>query len=226
MIQAQIRVMLVDDHAVVREGYRRLIEKGHDMTVIAEASDGMDAYRLYKAHEPDVTVIDLSMPGKGGVEVIRHIRKRDQAAKILVFTMHQNAAFAMQAFQAGARGYITKSSEPKLLIDAIRRVFAGSRIMSPDIGEALALTCVDGKDSLLDTLSAREFEIFRMFAEAKSTSEIAGTLNLSEKTVSNYRSLIRAKLEIDSDIELARLALRLKVVDDSFLSRHDLTSSS
>lgn len=216
-----ITVMLVDDHAVVREGYRRLIEKHADLAVVAEVADGQAAYQTYKERQPAVVVLDLSMPGKGGIEVIRHLRQWDDSARILVFTMHQTAAFAMQAFQAGAKGYITKSSAPDLLISAIRDVAGGKRAISPDISEALALAHISNDDAPLDSLSAREFDIFRMLAEAKSTAEIAATLNLSAKTVSNYHYMIKSKLGVTSDIELAHLALRLKVVDPDRLRLGD-----
>lgn len=212
-MDAAIKVMLVDDHAVVREGYRRLIEKHKDMRVISDAGDGVSAYQQYKANRPDVVVLDLTMPGKGGIEIIRHLRKWDEAARILVFTMHDNAAYALQAFQAGAKGYITKSSQPDLLIAAIQDVFAGVTAMSPDISHWLALARIGDAGKALESLTAREFDIFRMIADAKSTSEIASTLNLSAKTVSNYHSLIKAKLGVASDVELAHLAIRLSIVD-------------
>jgi len=205
-------VMLVDDHAVVREGYRRLIEKHKDLTVIAEAPDGTTAYGLYKQHKPDVVVLDLSMPGKGGIEVLRQLRQWDNGARVLIFTMHQNAAYAVQAFQAGAKGYITKSSAPELLVDAIRDVSAGRTAISPDVSYAVALARISDEAELLDSLTAREFDIFRMLADAKSIAEISATLNLSPKTVSNYHYLIKSKLGVASDIELVRLAMRLKVV--------------
>jgi DNA-binding NarL/FixJ family response regulator len=208
--------MLVDDHAVVREGYRRLIEKHKQMHVVAEAPDGVSAYRDYKQHQPDIVVLDLSMPGKGGIEIIRHLRQWDANARILVFTMHQNAAYALQAFQAGAQGYITKSSPPELLISAIRDVYAGKKAISPDVSHELALMRVEAVSPT--NLTAREFDIFRMIAEAKSVAEIAATLNLSAKTVSNYHYLIKSKLGIASDVELVHLAVRLKIVDPDKLS--------
>ena len=204
--------MLVDDHAVVREGYRRLIEKQTDMAVIAEAPDGGAAYTLYKLHRPDVVVLDLTMPGRGGIEVIRHLRQWDERSRILVFTMHENVAYALQAFSAGANGYVTKSSPPALLIEAIRGVAEGRRALSPDVSQALAIARLDENRSLLDRLTAREFDIFRMLSEAKSVGEIAKTLNLSAKTVSNYHYLIKSKLDVTTDVELVHLALRLKVV--------------
>lgn len=208
-----IRVMLVDDHAVVREGYRCLIEKHDDMKVVAEVPDGDTAYQSYKNLNPDVVVLDLSMPGRGGIEVVRHLRKWDAAARILIFTMHQNSAYAVQAFQAGAQGYITKSSPTEVLIGAIRDVFAGKRAISTDVSHELALTSVTDDNNPTKRLTAREFDIFRMIADTKSTSEIALTLNLSHKTVSNYHYLIKAKLGVTSDIELAHLAVRMKIVD-------------
>jgi len=206
-----ISVMLVDDHAVVREGYRRLIEKHKDLTVVAEAPDGQAAYRLYKQHSPNVVVLDLSMPGKGGVEVMRQLRQWDVGARVLIFTMHQNAAYAVQAFQAGAKGYITKSSAPELLISAIRDVAAGKTAMSPDVSHALALARISDERDMLQSLTAREFDIFRMLADARSIADIAATLNLSTKTVSNYHYLIKSKLGVASDIELVRLAVRLQI---------------
>lgn len=212
-VRQHVNIMLVDDHAVVREGYSRLIEKHDDLKVLTEADDGVAAYQQYKLHSPDVVVLDLAMPGQGGIEVIRHLRQWDDKARILVFTMHQNAAFAVQAFQAGAKGYITKSSPPDILISAIRDVFAGRTAMSSDIGRELALTRVSGEKSPLDMLTAREFDIFRMLAEAKTPKEIASTLNLSLKTVCNYHYLIKSKLGVSSDVELVHLATRLRIVD-------------
>lgn len=213
MNQPGISILLVDDHAVVREGYRRLIEKHRGMKVVAEAADGVAAYQLYKQHKPDVVVLDLSMPGKGGIEVIRHLRQRDESARILVFTMHQNGAYALQAFQAGARGYITKSSPPELLVSAIRDVAVGKKPISPDISQELALMRINPEALAPENLTAREFDIFRMIADAKPIAEIAETLNLSAKTVSNYHYLIKSKLGVASDVELVHLAMRLNIID-------------
>lgn len=213
MVRSGISILLVDDHAVVREGYRRLIEKHAGMKVVAEAPDGVTAYRLYKELMPDVVVLDLSMPGKGGIEVIRHLLQRDEGARILVFTMHLNGAYALQAFQAGARGYITKSSPPELLVSAIADVAAGKKPISPDISHELALMRINPEALAPENLTAREFDIFRMIADAKPIAEIAETLNLSAKTVSNYHYLIKSKLGVASDVELVHLAMRLNIID-------------
>ncbi len=208
-----ITILLVDDHAIVREGYRSLIKKQPDMEVIAEASDGNQAYLHFKTYAPDVTVMDLSMPGQSGVETIARIKQRNSAAKILVFTMHQNPRFAIQAIRAGALGYVTKSSPPDILLKAIRDVYRGRRTLSPDIAQALALEKTGHETIALETLTAREFEILRLLAEANSKEDIAKILNISFKTVSNCHYLIKRKLGVASDIELTHLAIKMNIID-------------
>lgn len=153
MTQSAIRLMLVDDHAVVREGYRRLIEKHGGIEVVAEASDAMSAYLAYKEARPDVVVMDISMPGKGGIDAVRQIRQWDPAAKILMFTMHANAAYALQAFRAGAKGYVTKSSVPELLISAVKSVAAGRPALCPEISEILATSRLHDAATAIEELS-------------------------------------------------------------------------
>ncbi|MCP3470578.1 response regulator transcription factor [Bradyrhizobium sp. CCGUVB1N3] len=208
MSEAGWAIMLVDDHAVVREGYRSVLQKQPGLRVVAEASDGAEAYRLFKECTPDLIIMDLSMPGIGGLEAIRRIRQWDKAAKILVFTMHQNAGFAVQAIRAGARGYVTKTSPPETLVRAVMDVLAGRVAISPDIDHELALSRLAGESSATDVLTAREFEVLRLLLAERSTEEIAETLHVSPKTVANLHSLIKGKLGVESDIELVRLALR------------------
>jgi two-component system, NarL family, invasion response regulator UvrY len=211
---AERSIMLVDDHAVVREGYRTVLQKQPGLRVVAEASDGAEAYRLFKATAPDLVIMDLSMPGIGGIEAIRRIRQWDKYAQILVFTMHQNAGFAVQAIRAGARGYVTKTSPPETLVQAVMDILAGRIAISPDIDHELALSRLAGETAAADVLTAREFEVLRMLLAEKSTEEIASTLNLSPKTVANLHSLIKDKLEVGSDIELVRLALRQGILTE------------
>jgi two-component system invasion response regulator UvrY len=201
-------IILVDDHAVVREGYRSMLQKQPGLRVIAEASDGAEAYRLFKDVKPDLVIMDLTMPGIGGIESIRRIRQWDRGARILVFTMHENAAFAVQAIRAGARGYVTKTSPPEVLIEAVRNVLSGQIAISPDIDHELALSRLTGEAAAADVLTAREFEVLQMLLAERTTDEIAGALHLSPKTVANLHSLIKDKLGVGSDIELVRLALR------------------
>lgn len=206
------RVMLADDHAIVREGYRSLLQKQDHLRVVAEAADGAEAYRVYKEARPDLVIMDVSMPGIGGVEAIRRIRQWDGSARILVFTMHQSAAYAVQAIKAGARGFVTKSSPPDALLRAIGEVMAGRIALSPDIDHELAINRLAGEPSAIDTLSPREFEILRMLLAEKTVDDIAETLHISVKTAANTRYLIRAKLGVGSDIELVRLALRQRII--------------
>jgi DNA-binding NarL/FixJ family response regulator len=212
MNRKTIRVLLVDDHAVVREGYRTLLEKHDGLSVIAEAANAAVAYQCYKEMRPDVVVMDISMPGRGGIDAIEHIRRLDAQARILVFTMHIGIPYALQAFRAGAKGYVTKSSPPDLLVAAVRSVAEGRVVICPEISAVLALDRVQEERSALDDLSPREFEIFRMILDAKSTDEIAATLNISRKTVGNYHYGIKSKLGVASDIELLYFGLRQGLV--------------
>ncbi len=209
---ATVRVLLVDDHAVVREGYRTLLEKHDGLLVVGEAGDAAAAYQAYKDLQPDVVVMDVSMPGRGGIDAIEHIRRWDGHARVLVFTMHAHAAYALQAFRAGARGYVTKSDPPELLVSAVRDVAGGRVAICPEISELLALSQVREEKARLADLSPREFEIFRMILDARSTDEIAQALNVSRKTAANYHYAIKSKLGAASDIELLYLGLRQGLV--------------
>jgi DNA-binding NarL/FixJ family response regulator len=207
-----IRVLLVDDHAVVREGYRTLLEKHEGLKVIGEAGNAASAYQSYKDLQPDVVVMDISMPGRGGIDAIEHIRKFDSEARILIFTMHSGAPYALQAFRAGAKGYVTKSSPPEFLVSAVRSVADGEIAICPEISEVLALDRLQVEKEGIEALSPREFEIFRMILDAKSTDEIAAALNVSRKTAANYHYSIKSKLGASSDIELLYLGLRQGLV--------------
>lgn len=220
MNSQSIRILLVDDHAIVREGYRSLLEKQPGMQVVAEAADGDAAYARFQETSPDVVIMDLSMPGQGGLEAIIRICKRLPSARILVFSMHQNPTFAIQATQAGAKGYVTKSSNPDTLIRAVYDIYRGGHALSPDIAQALALSKLGGEHEALAELTVREFEILRMLVEAQATDEIARALHISPKTVSNCHYQIKKKLGVATDIELVRLALRMNVVDLLELTKH------
>jgi len=208
-----ISILLVDDHAIVREGYRALLAKQPGLQVVAEAGDGAEAYRLFKEFLPDLLITDISLPGSSGLELIARIKQRRADAKILVFSMHQNPGFAVQAMRAGALGYVTKSSPPEDLLRAIREVHAGRHTLSADIAQALALEKLGSERIALETLTVREFEILRLLVDGRSSDEIAQTLNISPKTVGNCHYLIKRKLGVASDIELTRLAIKLNVVD-------------
>ena len=201
-----ISILLVDDHPIVRQGYRRVLEHEGDFCVVAEADNATSAYGAFKTHAPDIVVMDISMPGASGLEAIRNIRSRSPRARVLVFSMHSEALLVKAAFNAGASGYVTKSSEPAVLIKAIRSVARGERAMSDDIAQALALESLAPTGSALDQLAEREIEILRQLAAGATQEQIAANLNLSLKTVQNYHYLIKAKTGLRTDAQLVRLA--------------------
>ena len=208
-----ISILLVDDHPVVRQGYRRVLEYQSDFRVVAEADSAASAYSAFKQHAPHVVVLDISMPGASGLEAIRNIRSRDNRARILVFSMHTETVLVKAAFDAGASGYVTKSNEPAALIRAIRSVAQGERAMSDDIAHMLAAESLTPSRSTLDQLGEREIEILRQFAAGSTTKQIASNLNLSVKTVQNYHYLIKAKTGMRTDAQLVRLAAECGLAD-------------
>lgn len=203
-----MRILLVDDHAVVRAGFKTLLENQGDLRVIAEAESGEAACRLFIEHAPDIVIMDLSMPGVGGIEAIRRIVSRASDARVLVFSMHEDIAFVEQALQAGARGYIGKSSAPVVLVEAVRQIANGNIYIDPDIAQRLAYQKVKGNNSPFQILSTREFEIVCLLAEGLSVNAIANRLALGYKTVGNYATQIKSKLEVENNAELTRLAIR------------------
>lgn len=209
----KIRIMLADDHAVVRSGLRRLLEQRQGLEVVAEADSGEQAYQLFGECQPDVAVLDLSMPGMGGMEAVRRILARYPAARVLVFSMHENAAFATQALKAGARGYVAKTGAPEELVTAVQEVAKGKTYLGTSIAQKIAMQSLDGGSDPIGQLSAREFEVFRMVAEGAGADEVAGKLKISQKTVANYLTLIKQKLGVSTPIEMLRLAIRHGVIE-------------
>jgi DNA-binding NarL/FixJ family response regulator len=205
-----IRVLLIDDHAVVRSGYHRFLERKKDVEIVAEAAQPEEGFAQFVRCAPDVTVVDLSMPGTGGLELIRKILAHDPSARVLVFTMHEQAIYATRALQAGALGYVTKCSPPEALLQAVVSLAAGRRFLSPDIARELWLA--QGASSPLDSLSPKEFEVFRLIAEGQSVGQVSTVLNLSQKTVANYQTMIREKLGVSTSAALVHVALRAGVI--------------
>jgi DNA-binding NarL/FixJ family response regulator len=202
-----IRIMLVDDHAVVRAGYRFLLESIDDIRVVAEATSGEEAIARIVEAAPDIVVMDLAMPGIGGLEAIRRIREQRHDIRILVFTMHENAAFVEHVLQAGVDGYISKNSPPDTLVEALRRIAAGDVYIDAQIAQTLVVRKTRNVGSQFASLSSREFQILCMFAEACSVDRIAEELSLTPKTVSNYLTQIKDKLQVSNTQELMRLAI-------------------
>lgn len=204
---SELTILLVDDHPVVREGFRRLLERTPGYRVVAEADDAASAYQAYQKSRPDVVVMDLSLPGIGGIEALRHIRQWDRDARILVFTMHSGAGFALKAFEAGAAGYVTKGSDAAELVNAVAVVAKGGRALSNDVAQEIAAERLVHPGSQLDELSPRETEILRLLASSWSDEEISTSLHLSLKTVRNYHYQIKAKVGARTDADLVWLAI-------------------
>ena len=205
-------IVLVDDHAVVRAGVRRLLEQELLFEVIGEAESGEKAYQIFGELKPDVVVMDLSMPGMGGLESIRRILMRHEKAKILVLSMHEDLSFANQALKLGAKGYLTKNTLADDLVKSIQTVSKGDVFLSDEIAKKMAMQSISGNQDPIHELSAREFEIFRLLAEGLDIDAIASTLNISSKTVSNYQTMIKQKLNINSPVELIRYAIKVGVI--------------
>ena len=205
-------IVLVDDHAVVRAGVRRLLEQEPLFEVIGEAESGEKAYQIFGELKPDVMVMDLSMPGMGGLESIRRILMRYEKAKILVLSMHEDLSFANQALKLGAKGYLTKNTLADDLVKSIETVTQGDVFLSDEIAKKMAMQSISGNQDPVHDLSAREFEIFRLLAEGFDIDAIASTLNISSKTVSNYQTMIKQKLNINNPIELIRYAIKVGII--------------
>lgn len=208
----KIRVVLVDDHNVVRSGLRRLLELGGDIEVTAEANSGEQICEIYGEFKTDVLVMDLSMPGIGGLEALRRILLSSPKAKIVIFTMHENITFASQALSAGARGYVAKSGLADDLLLAVREAAVGRSYISPGIAQKIAMQTISGEQNPMKQLSTREFEVFRLLAEGLNIDDIAGNLNISQKTVANYQTMLKQKLGISNAVELVRFAMRHGVI--------------
>lgn len=205
-----IRLLLVDDHAIVRAGYRHLLKRQAHLDLLDEADTAEQAYVRYQQLKPDVVVTDMALPGQSGLELTRRLLAWDPDARVLMFSMHGSADFAQVALKAGARGYVTKSSPAETLIHAIAEVARGRRALSPDVAQALALARIGdahGHPHGLDDLTPREFDVLRMLLAPTSVPAIAATLHLSEKTVNNLHYQIKRKLGVANDIELTKLAL-------------------
>ena len=209
-----IRILLADDHEVVRAGLRRMLERESCIEIVAEADSGEEAYRKLAVLDVDVAVIDLAMPGMGGIEAIRRIRARHREVKLLVFSIHESAGFAQRALSAGAEGYLTKASPASAMIEAVRSVADGRHWLAREVAQNLALHSLGQQGNPMSELTAREFEVLRLFAFGRQSDEIAASLHLSAKTVANHLSIIKQKLGARSSAELMRRALDWDLVSD------------
>jgi len=208
-----IKLILVDDHAVVRSGMRRLLELNKRIEVLADVSSGEDAYQLYGDLKPDIVIMDISMPGMGGLESARRIIKRYPSAKIIIHSMHETASFASQALKSGVKGYVSKNGPGEDLIKAVLEVASGKTFLSSEIAQVIALETLAGQSDPLEQLTGREFEVFRLLTSGNSVDEVAEMLKISQKTVSNHYTNIKQKLGLSSPIDMVRFALSRGLIE-------------
>ena len=211
-----IRLVLADDHAILREGLKQVLRTQGDFEVVAEAQDGHEVLSRVRSLDFDVLVLDMSMPGKSGVELIKQVKAEKPKLRILVLTMHEEHQYAVRAIRAGASGYLTKEGASAQLVNAIRKVAGGGAYISAEVAEQLALGAMPGAQAAPhETLSDREFQVFRLIAEGKSVSDIAERLNLSVKTVSTHKANLMQKMSMSTTGEIIRYAIANKLVESS-----------
>jgi DNA-binding NarL/FixJ family response regulator len=204
-----IRLVIADDHAIVREGLKRIVADAPGLQIEAEAADGNEVMKIVRERDFDVLVLDLSMPGRSGMELIKLVKAEKPRLRILVLSMHQETQYAVRAIKSGASGYLTKESAPGQLVQAIQKIAGGGAYISPEVAEQLALGAMPGGEKAPhETLSDREFEVFRQLVAGSSVTEIAANLKLSVKTVSTHKANLMQKLGVANQSELVRYAIR------------------
>lgn len=212
--KASIRVFIADDHAIVREGLKQILAEQRDIVVAGEAETGLDAIKLFRKSRCNVMLLDISLPDRNGIEVLKQIKSEKPELAVLMLSMHREDEYAIRALKAGAAGYLTKQSAPRDLVNAIRQVAAGQRYVSAALAQVLAAQIgTDHETPAHETLSDREYQTLRMIASGKTVSEIARELSLSVKTVSEYRSRLLTKMKLRTSAELTHYAIRNQLID-------------
>ncbi len=207
-----ITVLLCDDHPMVRNGFKQLLESVPDIQVVSEATTGEEAYQSYRKQAVDLIILDISMPGMGGLAAARHILEHDPKAKIMMLTMHDSQTYVSRALKLGAKGYLTKMAEPDELIKAVRFIDRGRSYIEASLAHDLVVSNMSGESDPIDILSPREFEVFSALADGCSVKEISSLLFLSPKTVGVHRTNVMKKMHTDNLADITRLAIRHGVI--------------
>jgi two-component system invasion response regulator UvrY len=212
--KASIRVFIADDHAIVREGLKQILAEERDISVVGEAETGLDAIKLFRKSRCNVLLLDISLPDRNGIEVLKQIKDDKPELAVLMLSMHREDQYAIRSLKAGASGYLTKQSAPRELVGAIRQVAGGQRYVSAQLAQVLAAQLGEDHDKPAhEGLSDREYQTLMMIASGKTVSEIARELSLSVKTISEYRSRLLAKMNLKTSAELTHYAIRNQLID-------------
>ena len=213
-MNGKIHVLIADDHAIVRQGLRQILSETEDLVVAGEADDGVDAMRLVRQGDWDVVLLDISMPNRNGIDTLKMLKKEYPRLPVLILSMHQEELYAVRALKSGASGYLTKQSAPELLVTAIRQVASGHKYVSPSLAVKLADMIAEPEDRPLhETLSDREYEVLCLIAAGRNLTQIAEKLNISVKTVSEYRKRVLDKMRLENNAELIYYGLKLGLVE-------------
>lgn len=205
------KILIADDHAMLRQGLRTLLEQSKH-TVIAEAINGEEACGLFEKLHPELVILDLDMSGIGGLDTLKRILHRNENARVLIFSMHDDCIYATRAIQAGARGYVTKTEPPEIILEAISKILKGGRYINNEMAQNLSIYNLDSHDNPIKTLSPREFEVFRRIAEGGSLSNISEAMHIGYKTVANIQTSVRQKLGVETTGQLVHVAVRFGIV--------------
>lgn len=209
--QANKTILLIDDHVVVRQGLKSLLQQW-GYTIVAEGASGEEAILLWQKHQPNLAIIDLDMPGIGGLEALNRILLRDKSAKVLIYSMHDDSIYATRAMQAGAKGYVIKTDDAQTLLDAVSKIISGHRYIGQKLAQNIAIDHMDDNRHPLEKLTNREFEVFRQIVDGNSLSQISTSLNISYKTVANIQTQIKQKLDVQTTANLVHIAILHGVV--------------
>ncbi|MFD1123516.1 MULTISPECIES: response regulator transcription factor [Methylophilus] len=205
------KVMIADDHAMLRQGLRTLLEQANHQ-VTTDALNGEEACLLVEKHHPELLILDLDMPGIGGLETLKRILHRKPQMRVLVFSMHDDCIYATRAIQAGARGYVTKTEPPEVVMEAVQKILRGGRFINNELAQNLSMYHLESQENPIQKLSPREFEVFRRIAQGEALAAIAKGMHIGYKTVANIQTSVRQKLGVETTGQLVHIAVRFGII--------------
>jgi DNA-binding NarL/FixJ family response regulator len=205
------KVMIADDHAMLRQGLRTMLEQANHQ-VTADALSGEEACLLVEKNHPDLLILDLDMPGIGGLETLKRILHRKPQMRVLIFSMHDDCIYATRAIQAGARGYVTKTEPPEVVLEAVQKILKGGRYINNELAQSLSMYHLESQENPIQKLSPREFEVFRRIAEGEALAAIAKGMHIGYKTVANIQTSVRQKLGVETTGQVVHIAVRFGII--------------